>query len=137
MRSWLANAIAWLDSEYPGHRYRWIGAAIYQALAIHAARSGEIINGVPLVGVGGRSLSLATGLLQETTVWDFLRETRDQAGAPLVRTRIAQGREPDYYALTRQNQHHITTQMRSPPPASKTSTWPGKSSATATAESTN
>ena len=52
-RRWLANALAWLDSEYPGHRYRWIGAAIYQALAIHAVRAGEVINGVPVVGVGG------------------------------------------------------------------------------------
>lgn len=53
---------------------------------------------------GGRSLSLATGLLSETTVWAFLRETRDLPGSPLVRTRIAQGREPDYYALTQQHQ---------------------------------
>ena len=63
---------------------------------------------MPLVGVGGRSLSLATGLLSETTVWEFLRETRDKAGAPLVRTRIAQGREPDYYALTQQNRLPIS-----------------------------
>ncbi|WP_343709336.1 hypothetical protein [Mycobacterium sp.] len=111
LRSWLANAIAWLDSEYSGHRYRWVGAAIYQGLAIHAARSGEIINGVPVVGVGGRSLSLATGLLPETTVWEFLRQTRDKAGAPLVRTRVAQGREPDYYALTQQNKLPISTQV--------------------------
>ena len=103
LRSWLANATAWLDTEYAGHRYRWIGAAIFQALAIHAARSGEIINGVPVVGVGGRSLSLATGLLSETTVWDFLRTIRDRPGAPLVRTRAAQGRDADFYALTRQN----------------------------------
>ena len=73
------------------------------ALAVHAARSGEIINGVPVVAVGGRSLSLATGRPSETTVWDFLRTVRDQPGAPLVRTRIAQGREADCYALTRQN----------------------------------
>ena len=103
LRAWLANATAWLDSQYAGHRYRWIGAAVYQALAIHAARSGDIINGVPVVGVGGRSLSLATGLLSETTVWEFLRDTRDKAGAPLVRTRVAQGRNPDHYALTQQN----------------------------------
>ena len=103
-RAWLANALAWLDKEYRGHRYRWIGAAVYQALAIHAVRAGDVINGVPVVGVGGRSLSIATGLLSETTVWQFLRETRDQPGSPLVRTRIAQGRQPDYYALTAQNQ---------------------------------
>ena len=101
-RSWLANAIAWLDREYPLHPYKWIGAAIYQALAIQAVRGGEVINGVPVVGVGGRSLSIAAGLLSETTVWEFLRHTRDQRGAPLIRTRIAQGREPDYYALTTQ-----------------------------------
>jgi len=76
---------------------------VYQALAIHAVRAGEVINGVPVVGVGGRSLSIAAGLIAETTVWQFLRETRDLPGSPLVRTRTAQGREPDYYALTHQN----------------------------------
>jgi hypothetical protein len=101
-RTWLANAIAWLDAEFGGHRYRWIGAAVFQALAVHAVRAGEIINGVPVVGVGGRALSIATGLLSETTVWEFLREVRELEGAPLIRTRVAQGREPDYYALTRQ-----------------------------------
>lgn len=103
LRSWLANATAWLNSRYAGQPYRWIGAAIFQALALHAAQSGEIVNGVPVVGVGGRSLSLATGLLAETTVWDFLRAVRDEPGAPLVRTRVAQGRDADVYALTQQN----------------------------------
>jgi hypothetical protein len=107
LRAWLAHATAWLDVEYAGHRYRWIGAAIFQALAIHAARSGQVINGVPVVGVGGRSLSLATGLLSETTVWDFLRGIRDRPGAPLIRTRPAQGREADFYALTRQHPARI------------------------------
>lgn len=102
-RRWLANAVTWIEREYPAHPYRWIGAAVYQALATHAVRAGEVINGVPVVGVGGRSLSIATGLIAETTVWQFLRETRDLPGSPLVRTRTAQGREPDYYALTRQN----------------------------------
>jgi hypothetical protein len=109
-RSWLANALAWLDEEFRGHRYRWIGAAVYQALAIHAVRSGEVINGVAVVGVGGRSLSLATGLLSETTVWQFLRETRDRPGSPLVRTRVAQGRQPDSYALTRQHRLDVSRQ---------------------------
>lgn len=107
LRAWLANATAWLDSHYAGHRYRWIGAAVYQALAVHAARTAEMINGVPVVGVGGRSLSIATGLLNETSVWEFLRDTRDEAGSPLVRTRPAQGRRPDYYALTQQHQMHV------------------------------
>lgn len=110
-RRWLANALAWLDHEYRGHPYRWIGAAVYQGLAVHAVRAGEIINGVPVVGVGGRSLSIATGLLSETTVWQFLRETRDRAGSPLVRTRVAQGRQPDFYALTQQNPAHIAPAM--------------------------
>lgn len=102
-RRWLANATAWIEQEFPQHRYRWIGPAVYQALAVHALRSGAVVNGVPLVGVGGRSLSIATGLLSETTVWQFLRDTRDRPGSPLVRTRVAQGRQPDYYALTTQN----------------------------------
>ncbi|MEE6140651.1 hypothetical protein SKC41_30620 [Mycobacterium sp. 050128] len=107
-RQWLANAVTWVYAQFPGHRFRWIGAAVYQALAIHAVRAGEVINGVPVVGVGGRSLSVATGLLSETAVWEFLRETRDLPGSPLVRTRIAQGRAPDYYALTQQNQMGVT-----------------------------
>lgn len=107
-RQWLANAMAWVEAQFSGHRYRWIGAAVYQALAIHAVRAGEVINGVPVVGVGGRALSIATGLLSETAVWEFLRETRDLPGSPLVRTRIAQGREPDYYALTHQNPMGVT-----------------------------
>ena len=135
-RAWLANALAWLDKEYRGHRYRWIGAAVYQALAIHAVRAGDVINGVPVVGVGGRSLSIATGLLSETTVWQFLRETRDQPGSPLVRTRIAQGRQPDYYALTAQT-NWTWNRRPSHEPALKTSTPPGKSSATATDASTS
>lgn len=110
LRGWLANALAWLDVEYAGHRYRWIGAAVYQALAIHAVRHGETINGVPVVGAGGRSLSIATGLLSETTVWEFLRETREQAGSPLVLTRPAHGRRPDYYALTQQHRLHMGAQ---------------------------
>lgn len=110
LRAWLANAIAWVETEYRGHRYRWIGAAVYQALAIHAVRSGEIINGIPVVGVGGRALSIATGLINETSVWEFLRETRDQPGSPLILTRAAQGREPDYYALTQQNRLRVSAQ---------------------------
>ncbi|WP_443987358.1 hypothetical protein, partial [Mycobacterium marinum] len=102
-RRWLANATAWAEREFAGHAYRWIGPAIYQALAVHAIRAGELVKGVPVVGVGGRSLSIASGLLSETTVWQFLRETRDRPGSPLVRTRVAQGRQPDYYALTLQN----------------------------------
>ncbi|WP_156296865.1 hypothetical protein [Mycobacterium paragordonae] len=102
-RRWLTNAVAWVEQQYPAHPYRWIGAAVYQALAVHAVRSGEVINGVPVVGVGGRSLSIATGLLSETVVWQFLRETRDQPGSPLVRSRVAQGRRPDVYALTQQH----------------------------------
>lgn len=109
-REWLANAVAWLETQFAGHRFRWIGAAVYQALAIHALRAGEVVNGVPVVGVGGRSLSLATGLLSETVVWEFLRETRDLSGSPLVRTRIAQGREPDYYALTQQHRMGVTNE---------------------------
>lgn len=102
-RRWLANATAWIEREFPRHRYRWIGPAVYQALVVHAVRSGSVVNGVPVVGVGGRSLSIATGLLSETTVWRFLKDTRDRPGSPLVRTRVAQGRQPDYYALTTQN----------------------------------
>ncbi|PBJ64725.1 hypothetical protein BB737_16735 [Mycobacterium avium subsp. hominissuis] len=53
-----------------------------------------------VVGVGGRNLSLATGLLSEDAVWRVLRDIRDKPGAPLILTRPAVGTEADFYALT-------------------------------------
>ncbi|WP_236737371.1 hypothetical protein [Mycolicibacterium llatzerense] len=103
LRTWLANALCWADNEYRGHRSRWAVQAVLQALAWSALAAGERINGVWVVGVGGRSLSLATGLLSEDAVWRVLRDLREREGAPLILTRQHLGVDADVYALTMQN----------------------------------
>ncbi|BBX88217.1 hypothetical protein [Mycolicibacterium aubagnense] len=103
LRVWLTNALAWADREYAGKRYRWTVHAVLQTLAWHAYTAGEQITGTWVVAVGGRSLSLGTGLLSEDAVWRVLRDLRDRPGAPLILTRRGAGVEADAYALTVQN----------------------------------
>ncbi|NTY62051.1 hypothetical protein [Mycolicibacterium sphagni] len=100
LRRWLAHALAWADVEYRGKRGRWTVHAVLQTLAWHAYTSGEQINGTWLVSVGGRNLSLGTGLLSEDAVWRVLRDLRDRVGSPLILTRPHVGVEADTYALT-------------------------------------
>jgi hypothetical protein len=76
---------------------------VLQSLAINAVRAGQAINGTPVVGVGGRALSLACGLLSPDTIWRVLRDLRDRPGSPVTHIRPAIGVEADWYALTRQN----------------------------------
>lgn len=102
-RAWLANAIAWADAEYAGKRQRHTVHAAFQSLVVHHLFEGETINGTMVVGVGGRNLSLGTGLLSDTTMWKVLAEVRDKPGAPIMLTRQHQQKEADYYALTMQN----------------------------------
>ena len=83
-RHWLARAIRWCDITLRSHPQRWAAAAVLQALAISAVRAGELVNGVPVVAIGGRSLSIAAGLLSESTVWAVLRTLRDMSGAPIL-----------------------------------------------------
>ena len=78
-----------------------------QTLAFHAVVAGEQRSGTWVVGVGGRALSLGTGLLSEDSVWRVLRDVRERAGAPLVLARQHVGLDADVYALTSQNR--ITT----------------------------
>jgi len=103
IRKWLANAYAWADQEFRGQRYRWTVHCVLQSLAINAVRAGQTINGTPVVGVGGRALSLACGLLSPDTIWRVLRDLRDRPGSPVTHIRPAIGVEADWYALTRQN----------------------------------
>lgn len=100
LRRWLAAALVWADSEFSGKRYRWTVHAVLQALAWHALIAGERINGVWVVGAGGRNLALGTGLLSSDTVWRVMRDLRDRPGAPLILTRPAVNVDADYYALT-------------------------------------
>ncbi|MDO3013355.1 hypothetical protein P5V34_05065 [Mycobacteroides abscessus subsp. abscessus] len=100
LRHWLSAALHWADHEFTGKRYRWTVHAVLQTLAWHALTAGELINGVWVVGVGGRNLSLGTGLLSADTVWRVLRDLRDRPGAPLILTRQAVNDSADYYALT-------------------------------------
>ena len=71
-----------------------------QALAVSAAPAGSVIDGVPVVAVGGRSLSLAAGLLSESTVWAILRRLRETPGAPILLIAKGSGLVADRYALT-------------------------------------
>lgn len=103
LREWLANALAWADSEYAGKRSRWTVHAVLQCLAFYAHVAGEERNGTWVVGVGGRTLSIGCGLLSEDAVWRVLAELRECPGAPLILVRRAVGTEPDVYALTSQN----------------------------------
>ena len=80
---------------------RWAAAAVLQALAVSAVRAGELVNNVPVVAVGGRSLSIAAGLLSESTVWAVLRTLRDMSGAPLLLVTKGTGLKADRYALTK------------------------------------
>jgi hypothetical protein len=103
LRLWLANAVAWADAEFSGKRYRWTVHAVLQTLAWHAHITGEEHAGTWVVAAGGRSLSMATGLLSADAVWRVLRDVRERPGAPLILTRMHVGMEADGYALTMQN----------------------------------
>lgn len=102
LRQWLAYGFRWADTEYHGRRQRWTVKVVLQALAYLAMKSGQQVNGVWVVAVGGRSLSLAAGLMTADAVWKVLRDMRERVGAPLILTRRAVGRDADAYALTRQ-----------------------------------
>ena len=99
LRKWLTTATSWVTHEYRGRKDRWTIHAVLQALAWSAAVSGHEVAGVPVVGVGGRSLSIAAGLLPESTVWSILGRLRETPGSPLLRVERGMGQNPDRYAL--------------------------------------
>jgi len=98
-RAWLAHASAWCDITLRSAAGRHATAAVLQALSVMAVRAGTVVKGVPTVAVGGRSLSLAAGLLSESTVWTTLRRLRETPGSPLLLIRKGEGPRPDQYAL--------------------------------------
>lgn len=99
-RRWLAAANTWIDREFLGSRQRPLLLAVVQALAYSSALAGELVEGVPVVAIGGRSLSIAAGLMSESTVWAALRLLRDTPGSPILRVARGAGQLPDRYALT-------------------------------------
>lgn len=99
-QQWLAHAKMWIDSEFLGTRQRPVLLAVVQALAYTSALAGELVEGVPVVAVGGRSLSHSAGLMSESTVWSGLRLLRETPGSPLLLVSRGAGREADRYALT-------------------------------------
>ena len=99
MSSWLASAQSWVREEYAGRGDRWTTHAVIQALAWGAAVAGEVVEGVPVVALGGRSLSTAAGLLPETTVWRTLERLRDAPGSPVLLIERGAGQNADRYAL--------------------------------------
>ena len=96
---WLTHAHAWAAVEFAQRRDRWTTHAVIQALAWAAAVSGQTVEGVPTVGVGGRSLSIAAGMLPESTVWSVLERLREMEGSPLLLIERGVGQNPDRYAL--------------------------------------
>lgn len=101
-KSWLAYALAWTDHHFKG-KQRWSIRDVWQSVAVKAVVAGELIEGIPVVGVGGRSLSLSTGLLSHTATARTLRQTRDMIGAPVLLNQHTAGRDPDIYALVTVN----------------------------------
>ncbi len=99
-RRWLAAAQMWIDQEFLGSRQRPILLAVVQALAYTSALAGELVEGVPVVAIGGRSLSHSAGLMSESTVWAALRLLRDTPRSPVLRIARGAGQLPDRYALT-------------------------------------
>lgn len=96
---WLASAHHWASREYASRRDRWSTHAVLQALAWGAATAGDVVEGVPVVALGGRSLSTAAGLLPETTVWSVLARLRDTPGSPVLLIARGVGQNADRYAL--------------------------------------
>ncbi|WP_433678672.1 hypothetical protein [Nocardia sp. CA-119907] len=96
---WLATTTAWIDAHWPQSPRRWTMHAICQAIAYASVVGGHVVGSVPVVELGGRSLSIMAGCMPETTVWEALRELRDLPGSPLLRTRRAAGVLADQYAL--------------------------------------
>ncbi len=106
---WLHHALWWCDTTLRSSALRWSVAAVLQAMAVQAARKGELAKGVPVVSVGGRSLSLGAGLLSKETVWGVLRFLRETVGSPVLLTQEASGLLPDVYAL-------VTPDVQAPEP---------------------
>lgn len=96
---WLAHANSWAARELSGSRKLHTVSAVLQALAYCSAVAGDIVNSSPVVEVGRRSLSIAAGLIPDTTVGDVLAELREMEGSPLLRVRQASGVLADKYAL--------------------------------------
>lgn len=101
-KTWLAYALAWTDHHFKGTE-RWSIRDVWQSLAVKAVVAGELREGVPVVGVGGRAISLSTGLLSHKATARVLRRARDMVGAPILLNRRAVGRDPDVYALVAVN----------------------------------
>lgn len=106
--AWLAHAQAWADREFAGKPSRWTVRDVLQALANKAALIGDIRAGTPIVGVGGRGVSLSAGLLSATATFETLRQLRDMVGAPIVLVRRHVGRDADFYALTTHGPEPVT-----------------------------
>ncbi|MCX4097785.1 hypothetical protein [Nocardia sp. alder85J] len=95
---WLSSATVWVDAQWPRSARRWSVLAVLQALAHASTLTGRTVRGVPVVELGGRSLSLMASI-PETTVWQVLRDLRELPGAPILRTRRAAGVLADQFAL--------------------------------------
>ncbi len=105
-KSWLAYALAWTDHHFKG-KERWSTRDVWQSVAVKGVVAGELREGIPVVGVGGRSISLSTGLLSHKATARVLRRACDMVGAPILLNQRTVGREPDVYALVTVNPDKI------------------------------
>nr|WP_172692643.1 hypothetical protein [Mycolicibacterium sp. CBMA 213]AVN58303.1 hypothetical protein B5P44_p00008 [Mycolicibacterium sp. CBMA 213] len=101
LQTWLQTGTSWCDTTLRAHPARWTVAAVLQALAVSASRGGELAGENYVVGFGGRSLSIAAGVISESSVWAALRLLRETPGSPVLLVRRAQGKKADQYALVR------------------------------------
>lgn len=99
VRHWLAHAIRWCDTRFRSSLLRWSVAAVLQALAVSITQSRPAEGAALQVAFGGRSLSLAAGLLSESTVWAVLRLLRDLEGSPIQLVEKGTGKAADTYEL--------------------------------------
>ncbi|MBY6413394.1 hypothetical protein HQ346_16995 [Rhodococcus sp. BP-252] len=119
LRSWVTHAQTWVSREFISRRDRWTTHVVVQALAWAAAVSGQIVEGIPTVGVGGRSLSIAAGMLPESTVWSVLERLREMEGSPLLLIERGVGQNPDRYALVPTKSAQNDPERRSSGPAAE------------------
>lgn len=94
-REWLASSLLWLE-HHPSFAGRpsTCAAAVLQALSYISRLTGRTT-----VAPGGRWLSIAAGLLSETTVWSTLRTLSRLDGSPVRLVAHHRGRHANRYEL--------------------------------------
>ena len=96
---WLAYALAWADHGVSRKSPTVDGEDVFQSLAIKAAVAGEVKTGTPVVGVGGRSLSLSPAFFRPPPCSRSFGG-RGKWSAPHRAGKGRRSAEADFYTLT-------------------------------------